>query len=168
MEITIKNTTNEKKKAVVFGIKHKDNIWYPNAEKEDFFDFTTDNGVEISIDGVSDRDGLSKILTDSFNSVVFIKSLDVYSNKYHPVVIKTLEMDANGKLEIETIIAYNKLEPKDENYFPVTLDNIGGFHYAGSLLFSLSPNEVIKLVAEIDLERRSRYTNHIEDNISKK
>src|SRR3954469_9379406 len=108
MEVIIKNRNNYKAKALIFGDIHRCNLIDSNPEKDcDFFDFTTDDGVEITIDGNEQID-IVDVLARTFRNPIKISLIDFYSNKDGGVYFKWIQTDANGELHVTPIYATTK------------------------------------------------------------
>ncbi len=101
MEIKIKNTTGEKKRAIIFG--HYDDCWEGKmgyVSQPSFFDLKTDDGIEIQFDGDTSLEYRREYVKDVHRELFNIKSIEFTSNlswnTTHKSVFKTLVIDANG------------------------------------------------------------------------
>lgn len=153
MELIIKNKTNKPQRAIVFGYLDYNTILFHDSEKEhDFFDYSTDDGVEILINGDSTYEGRLKLIKKTEKWPIRIKDIEYYSNITSPCMFRVHHMDVNGTSIISRIYLNNFIKPSQEKIFPIILNSnevvfhgLGAIDYNTSLLFILKPNEEIKL-----------------------
>lgn len=153
MELVIKNNKNKKQRAVVFGSLDCNTILFHDSEKEvDFFDFSTDDGIDISINGDVTFENRLKLINKTKNWAIRIKDIEYYSNLSIPSMFHVLRSDVNGVRIINPIILQKFLKPSQENIFPIIIDSneaifhgLGLIDYLTSLLFILKPNEEIRI-----------------------
>jgi hypothetical protein len=149
MEVKIKNTTSEFQKCTLFG-------FYDRAFKNirsinDFFSFTTGDGIEIYIDGDKSEDKRLKFL-ESLWQKVFNYSYIEYTDSTGELnsLFHICRMDANGKSvvrEVEPVIPQAHMTPTQTAKFPITIElkHLKAIDSMTCFLILLRPNQEITL-----------------------
>jgi hypothetical protein len=153
MEVKIKNTTNKKRKAVVFGFNYTlpVNIAIEQSKECNFFNIKTDDGVEITYDGDGSKEHLESMYNEMGLNPILITNIEyTSSNNKISNVFYCLNIDANGKMQFDPIYPQIYVTPQQESLFPIIIHNeysgkIKGIDCNTSLLFVLEPNEEIDL-----------------------
>jgi len=152
MEVKIKNTTDKKQRAVVFGFNytlHGGGLF--NLQDPSFFNIKTDDGIEITYDGDGSKEHIESIYKKMCSDVINIKNIEYTSNNNKlSIGFFCLSIDANGKLVFDPIYPSFFLSPTQESIFPIIITDEYGVKIKGidcntSLLFILEPNEEIYL-----------------------
>ncbi len=154
MEIKVKNTTEERKRAVLFGFSDDcyGKAMYRYSEPN-FFNIKTDEGIEIQFDGNSSLEYRLSCVKATHN-VFRLKSIEYTSsfelNKIGFGNFKTLAIDANGQHLFTDVHLqmYMSASPKSE--YPLILTGernvaLRGIDCQTSYLLILNPNEEITL-----------------------
>ena len=151
MEVKIKNTTDKKQKAIIFGFNYMLHGGLHNLENPSFFDIKTDDGIEIKYDGDGSKEHIENMYKKMCSEVIRIENIEYTSNnnklknRFYCLII-----DANGKMQFDPFYPSMYLTATQESIFPIIINNeysgkIKGIDCNTSLLFILEPNEEIDL-----------------------
>lgn len=148
MEVVIKNTTDKKRKAIVFGFNYS--LFESKKDEAEFLDISTDDGVEVTYDGVfvstySDFDTKNKLLKNE--KIPFIvDEFEYTSNKGLGNGFMFYHQDANGDIEIiKRIIPALFTDIYQTTPNKVLIKKRIGIDHNSSFLFTLQPYQEIIL-----------------------
>lgn len=147
MEVTITNTTNDFKKAVVFGFNYNMPLMKNGySDKNSFFNIKTDDGVFIEYDGNGNIEKI-KELFDFLNRNAFMADTIEYTSSLDKSdIFYYYTVDANGNKYFKNIIPQIFVHSKQEKQYPILIrDEHIGIDNNSSLLFNLNPLEKITL-----------------------
>ena len=151
MEVKIKNTTDKKQKAVVFGFNYNLHGGGLHFESPSFFDIKTDDGIETTYDGDSSKEHLESLYHKIGSNPIHVRDIEYTSNNNKLTnCFYCLIIDANGKMLFDPFYPSTYLTATQESVFPIIIHNeysgkIKGIDCNTSLLFILEPNEEIDL-----------------------
>ena len=154
MEITIKNKTFGKQKAVLFGYNEFTFNDYKKKDEVSFFDINTDEGIEITMNGDSTQHGKLSIIKNLVDNPKKLKSIEYTTNSIKPPNMFYVYMsDANGnKYLYKPIHPSIFVSPTQETIYPIIIDSkpehntrLKGIDGNTALLFILDSFEEIHL-----------------------
>lgn len=154
MEITIKNKTFGKQKAILFGYNEFAFNNYQKKDEVSFFDINTDDGIEITMNGYSTTNGKLAIIKNLVDNPKKLKSIEYTTNsKKSPSMFYVYMSDANGqKYLFKPTHPSIFVSPTQETIYPIIIDSepehgtgLKGIDGNTALLFILDSFEEIHL-----------------------
>ncbi len=157
IKVTVKNTINEKRRAVIFGMQ--DSAFNNNSKYSEFIDFTTDEGVHITMNGLEFPER-RKFMEEEINNVApEIEYVIFKSNKQDRYTrIGMYTQDANGTELFQSthLLAISGKNTSSDATELITEDIENGkvlrlykfpsrLNIMTSMLFNLKPKEEIEM-----------------------
>lgn len=147
MNVVIKNNSDAPQRAIIFG--SMDSCMEVPSDHQtgnyvSFFDFKTDDGIDISMDGASSPVARKKMICEK---IFDFSHCEYRSSQKHIDVFLRCRRDANGQMLFDHIQPAIFMNPKASKYFPIKIQRLDLFKidYYTSFLFILRPNEKIEL-----------------------
>jgi len=155
MEIKIKNNKDIKQKSILFGYNEFTFNDYQKKDEISFFDINTDDGIEITMNGVSTTHGKLELIKALAENPKKLKSIEYTTNSpKSPNMFYHYRVDANGYKFFKPIYPNMFVSHKQETLYPIIIDStsedgyergVKGIDGNTALLFILEPNEEINL-----------------------
>jgi len=147
MEVNIKNSSDKKQRAIVFGFSDSCCKGFINdSEDVSFFKFNTDEGIEIAIDGDKSKMARYKIIENIYLKPMELNSIEYTSNKTSTRCFYILSRGANGGGDFLAVQTGVHISQYQKELYPIIIPPpVNKIHGNQSLLFVLEPYEEINL-----------------------